>query len=85
MIIWPGDLQADLSKFGDPKPGSSQKTVGGLPTAIAFGLSLSASGFPFYASDTGGYRSSPPDNETWLRWVEANAVWPAMQVCDSSS
>jgi alpha-D-xyloside xylohydrolase len=85
MIIWPGDLQADLSKFGDPKPGSSQKTVGGLPTAIAFGLSLSASGFPFYASDTGGYRSSPPDNETWLRWVEANAVWPAMQVGDSSS
>jgi alpha-D-xyloside xylohydrolase len=85
MIIWPGDLQADLSKFGDPKPGSSQKTVGGLPTAITFGLSLSASGFPFYASDTGGYRSSPPDNETWLRWVEANAVWPAMQVGDSSS
>lgn len=85
MIIWPGDLQANLSKFGDPKPGSSQKTVGGLPTAISFGLSLSASGFPFYASDTGGYRSSPPDNETWLRWVEANAVWPAMQVGDSSS
>ncbi|HTL34415.1 MAG TPA: TIM-barrel domain-containing protein [Kofleriaceae bacterium] len=85
MIVWPGDLQADLSKFGDPKPGSSQKSVGGLPTALAFGIGLSASGFPFYASDTGGYRSSPPNNETWLRWVEANAVWSAMQVGDSSS
>jgi alpha-D-xyloside xylohydrolase len=59
--------------------------VGGLPTALAFGIGLSASGFPFYASDTGGYRNSPPNNETWLRWVEANAVWPAMQVGDSSA
>jgi alpha-D-xyloside xylohydrolase len=85
MIVWPGDLQADLSKFGDPRPGSSTKSVGGLPTALAFGIGLSASGFPFYASDTGGYRSSPPNNETWIRWVEANAVWSAMQVGDSSS
>jgi alpha-D-xyloside xylohydrolase len=85
MIVWPGDLDADLSRFGDVPPGESKKVVGGLPTALAFGLGLSASGFPFYASDTGGYRKSPPNNETWLRWVEANAVWSAMQVGDSSS
>ncbi|NVB78077.1 MAG: glycoside hydrolase family 31 protein, partial [Kofleriaceae bacterium] len=85
MIVWPGDLQADLSRFGDPRPGSSTTSVGGLPTALSFGIGLSASGFPFYASDTGGYRSSPPNNETWLRWVEANTVWSAMQVGDSSS
>lgn len=85
MIVWPGDLQADLSHFGDPRPGASPRSVGGLPTALSFGIGLSASGFPFYASDTGGYRSSPPSNETWLRWVEANTVWSAMQVGDSSS
>jgi alpha-D-xyloside xylohydrolase len=85
VIIWPGDLDANLSKFGDPRPGESTKAVGGLPTALNFGLGLSASGFPFYASDTGGYRGSPPTNETWLRWVEANAVWPIMQVGDSTS
>jgi alpha-D-xyloside xylohydrolase len=85
LIIWPGDLDADLSRFGDSIPGSSKKAVGGLPTALAFGLGLSASGFPFYASDTGGYRRSPPNNETWLRWVQANAVWSAMQVGDASS
>lgn len=85
VIIWPGDLDADLSRFGDTRPGESKRVVGGLPTALAFGLGLSASGFPFYASDTGGYRESPPNNETWLRWVEANAVWPAMQVGDASS
>jgi alpha-D-xyloside xylohydrolase len=85
MIIWPGDLDADLTRFGDKPAGETKGVVGGLPTALAFGLGLSASGFPFYASDTGGYRKSPPNNETWLRWVEANTVWPAMQVGDSSS
>jgi len=85
MTIWPGDLDADLSRIGDPIAGNTGHAVGGLPTALAFGIGLSASGFPFYASDTGGYRRSPPNNETWLRWVEANTVWSAMQVGDSSS
>jgi alpha-D-xyloside xylohydrolase len=78
MIIWPGDLDASLAPAGG-------KLVGGLPAALTKGISLSASGFPFYASDTGGYRASPPNKETWLRWVEANAVWPAMEVGDASS
>ena len=78
MIIWPGDLDASLDPAGT-------SLVGGLPAALTKGISLSASGFPFYASDTGGYRHSPPNKETWVRWVEANAVWPAMEVGDSSS
>lgn len=85
MIIWPGDLDASLERWGDPRPGESTFAVGGLPTALSFGIGLSASGFPFYASDTGGYRESPADRETWIRWVEANAVWSAMQVGDASS
>jgi len=83
-IIWPGDLVADFSKVGDPIMGSGSKSVGGLPTAMAFGIGLSASGFPFYASDTGGYRRSPPNLETFLRWTQASAVWPAMQVGNST-
>jgi alpha-D-xyloside xylohydrolase len=85
VIIWPGDLDADLSHAGDPIAGQSTLAVGGLPAALTKGISLSASGFPFYASDTGGYRRSPPNRETWVRWVEANSVWPAMEVGDSSS
>jgi alpha-D-xyloside xylohydrolase len=84
-IIWPGDLDADLSRLGDPIAGETSRAIGGLPTALAYSIGLSASGFPFFASDTGGYRRSPPNNETWLRWVEANAVSAAMQVGDSSS
>ena len=75
MIIWPGDLDANLRTHGDPIADGEdrgRRLAGGAP----IGLWLSASGFPFYASDTGGYRNSPPNNETWLRWVEANAVWP---------
>lgn len=85
MIIWPGDLDASFAQAGDPLPGTSMLAVGGLPAALTKGIGLSASGFPFYASDTGGYKHSPPDKETWVRWVEANAVWPAMEVGDSSS
>jgi len=85
MIIWPGDLDASFAHAGDPVPGQSTLAVGGLPAALTKGIGLSASGFPFYASDTGGYRHSPPNKEVWLRWVEANAVWPAMEVGDSSS
>ncbi len=85
MIVWPGDLDASFARWGDPIPGGNKYAVGGLPTALAFGIGLSASGFPFYASDTGGYIGSPPDRECWLRWVEASAVWPAMQIGDASS
>ena len=84
LIIWPGDLDANMSHSGDPIAGG-KTAVGGLPAALTKGIGLSASGFPFYASDTGGYRGSPPNKETWVRWVEANAVWPAMNVGDSSS
>ncbi|HEY1553375.1 MAG TPA: TIM-barrel domain-containing protein [Kofleriaceae bacterium] len=85
MIVWPGDLDASFAQQGDPLPGSALGAVGGLPAALAKGLSLSASGFPFYASDTAGYRHSPASKECWIRWVEANAVWPAMNIGDASS
>jgi alpha-D-xyloside xylohydrolase len=85
VIIWPGDLDASFARAGDTIAGQSTLAVGGLPAAVIKGINLSASGFPFYASDTGGYRHSPPDREVWLRWVEANAVMPAMEVGDSSS
>jgi alpha-D-xyloside xylohydrolase len=49
------------------------------------GLTLGPSGFPFYGSDTGGYRHSPPDEETYVRWFQQTALSTVMQVGDSSS
>jgi alpha-D-xyloside xylohydrolase len=84
MIIWPGDLDASFAKEHDQLAGDNQLAVGGLPAALIKGLSLSASGFPFYASDTGGYKHSSPDKETFLRWLEANTISAAMEVGDAS-
>lgn len=82
-VIWPGDLDADLSRFGDERDG--QLGVGGLPSAVAAGLSLSPSGFPLFASDTGGYRDGPPTKETFTRWFEHAALMPVMQIGTGSS
>jgi alpha-D-xyloside xylohydrolase len=82
-VIWPGDLDADLSRFGEPRDGSLG--VGGLPSALHGGLSLSPSGFPLFASDTGGYRDSPPTKEVFTRWFEHSALMPVMQIGTGSS
>lgn len=88
VIVWPGDIDATMTKYGErfmDRGGDEVIGVGGLPSAIRAGIGLSMSGFPYFASDTGGYRHSPPDRETWLRWVEHSALMPVMQTGDSSS
>ena len=89
-IVWPGDLDADLSRFGELRPGEVEGTagsrgVGGLPSAVSAAMGLGPSGFPFFASDTGGYRHSPPDKETFIRWVEHTALTTVMQTGNSAS
>ncbi len=86
-VIWPGDLDATMDVHGADaeKDGEQFTAVGGLPAAVAASLSLGPSGFPFFASDTGGYRHSPPDRETFTRWFEYTALTPVMQVGTSTS
>lgn len=86
-IIWPGDLDADFSKHLEQvdRNGESWQAVGGLPASVVAGLSLGPSGFPFYGSDTGGYRHSPPDKETFTRWFQQTALSTVMQIGTSSN
>ncbi len=86
-IIWPGDLDASLSAAGEEveRDGDVYTSVGGLEASLATGLSVQASGYPFYASDTGGYRHSPPNKETFTRWFEQTALSAAMQIGVASS
>lgn len=87
-VIWPGDLDATLTKHGEEftnRAGKKIVGVGGLPAAVAMSLNLGPSGFPFFGSDTGGYRQSPPDKETFVRWAQQTALSTVMQVGDSSS
>ncbi|MDB4952974.1 MAG: uncharacterized protein JWO36_543 [Myxococcales bacterium] len=81
--IWPGDLDSDFSLHGVDN-GKGKSNVGGLPSAISRGLSLSVSGYPFYGSDIGGFRDGPnqgaPTTEVLLRWAEYAALGTIMQL-----
>jgi len=76
--IWPGDLDSDFSEFGADN-GAGKRNVGGLPSAISRGLSLSLSGYPFYGSDIGGFRGFPT-TEALLRWAGYAAYGTIMQL-----
>ncbi len=77
--IWPGDLDNDMS-IGGVDNGEGAINVGGLRAAIAGGLSLSVSGYPFFGSDIGGYRGGEPDTETLIRWSQYAALGTIMQL-----
>jgi alpha-D-xyloside xylohydrolase len=87
VIVWPGDLDATFALHGErtTKGGDTYLSVGGLPAAFRAGLSLATSGFPLFASDTGGYRHSPPDGELLARWSQASSLFFAMQTGNSAS
>jgi len=82
IIIWPGDLDANLAAHRDRVDGGggSYVAVGGLRASVIAGLSLGPSGYPFYGSDTGGYRNAPPNKETFTRWFQQTALSSVMQV-----
>ena len=76
--IWPGDLEGTFEDHGGVG-GDGLVKVGGLPSAISRGLSLSVSGYPFYGSDIGGFRGFPT-TEVLLRWAEYAAFGTIMQL-----
>lgn len=75
--IWPGDLDSDFSEHGVIRDG--KRNIGGLPTAISRGLSLSVSGYPFYGSDIGGFKGFPT-TEALIRWAEYASFGTIMQL-----
>ncbi len=77
-VIWPGDLDSDFSDFRHVDDDGTVH-VGGLPAAVRAGTGLSVSGFPFFASDTGGFRHNRPTHEVMVRWTEYSALLPIMQ------
>lgn len=86
-VIWPGDLDASFAKHREEvnEKGEQYTAVGGLPAALIAGIGLGPSGFPFFGSDTGGYRHSPPDKELFTRWFQITALSPVMQIGTSTN
>jgi alpha-D-xyloside xylohydrolase len=87
-VIWPGDLDASFARHGEQdtnRDGETYTAVGGLPAAVSASMSLGPSGFPLFASDTGGYRHSPPDKELFMRWFQHTALTAVMQIGTSTN
>ncbi len=82
--IWPGDLDNNFSwstvNWNHSAPdGTPPGKVGGLKAAILAGINLNMVGFPFFGSDTGGYRGGTPEKEVMARWIEFEAFSPIFQ------
>jgi alpha-glucosidase (family GH31 glycosyl hydrolase) len=73
-VVWPGDLDNDFRAH------VYEREVGGLPASVHALISLAESGFPNFASDTGGYRGGRPTREALLRWAEHTALSPFLQL-----
>jgi alpha-D-xyloside xylohydrolase len=78
-IVWPGDLDNGFQHRGDIGPSGTQ-LVGGLPASIVAAQTLSASGFPLFGADTGGYRGGAPTKEALIRWAEHTALTMVLQL-----
>jgi alpha-D-xyloside xylohydrolase len=78
--LWPGDLDND-----DHFHMEEDYWVGGLPASVVASLSLGASGYPFYAADTGGYRGGRPTGEILVRWAWNTALSAIMQIGGAGS
>jgi len=85
-VIWPGDLDGNMALHGDMHEDCDGKAcVGGMPASMIAGLTLGPSGYPFYGADTAGYRHTPIDKETFMRWFEQTALSTIMQVGGGSN
>jgi alpha-glucosidase (family GH31 glycosyl hydrolase) len=73
QAVWSPPLRAGFGPHTDD-------TLGGLEAALTAGLSLSVSGYPFYAPEAGGRVGDAPNAEALLRWAALGVVSPIMQV-----
>ena len=71
--IWPGDLCNGFEEHLE------NRHVGGLPAAISGGLSVGTVGYPWFASDTGGYRHGRASKAVFLRWTAYSALGSLLQ------
>lgn len=69
-VVWAGDQRTSFSADD------------GLPSVVAMGLGLGASGVPVFTHDVAGYQSvgnPPSDKELWFRWASLGAFTPILR------
>lgn len=77
-----GSMQTDTALWG----GDTEATWPGLRTSLVDGLRAGLIGYPFWGSDTAGFKGAA-SKELWARWLEFSALTPLMEVhlCRSNS
>ncbi len=69
-VVWGGDQRTSFD------------TDDGMPTVVAMGAGLGASGVPVFTHDVAGYNSvgnDPSDQELWFRWAWLGAFSPVLR------
>ena len=77
-VLFSRSAAAGGQKYSCQFGGDQLSSFRGLTYAMNGGLTLAASGFPFWGVDAGGY-SGFADEETYLRWTEFAAFSPIMR------
>lgn len=77
-VLFSRSAAAGVQKYSCQFGGDQLSSFRGLTYAMNGGLTLAASGFPFWGVDAGGY-SGFADEETYLRWTEFATFSPIMR------
>lgn len=72
---WAGSQRFPVQWGGDP-----QASWNGLAGSIMGGLSWGLTGVPFYSHDIGGFYGGPPDEELYIRWIQAGVFGPFCRI-----
>jgi len=70
-LVWSRSGWAGSQRFATQWGGDAEASWSGLAGSIMGGLSWGHSGAPFYAHDIGGFYGGPPDDELYVRWLQA--------------
>ena len=70
-LVWSRSGWAGSQRFATQWGGDAEASWSGLAGSILGGQSWGHSGAPFYAHDIGGFYGGPPDDELYVRWLQA--------------
>jgi alpha-D-xyloside xylohydrolase len=79
-LVWSRSGWAGSQRFATQWGGDAEASWGGLAGSILGGQSWGLSGAPFYAHDIGGFYGGPPDDELYIRWLQAGVCAPFCRI-----
>ncbi len=79
-LIWSRSGWAGSQRFATQWGGDPQVSWEGLAGSILGGQGWGLTGAPFYAHDIGGFYGEAPDDELYIRWLQAGVCSPFCRI-----